>query len=69
MGRCSTSTWARSVWPVAELLHQRGLPFVFASGYGRSEVVKRFRHVPLLRKPLTVPGLARALKSVGSLRR
>lgn len=56
------------VWPIADLLQERGLPFVFASGYGRSDVKKRFRHVPLLCKPLSVPDIARALRSVGSLR-
>jgi len=41
----------RSVEPVADLLARRGIPFVFASGYGRSGLPTHHRDRPLLAKP------------------
>ncbi|MEW9856975.1 HWE histidine kinase domain-containing protein [Novosphingobium sp. M1R2S20] len=39
---------------VAELLHGRGVPFIFASGYGdRSFTTGRFEGVPVITKPYT----------------
>jgi CheY-like chemotaxis protein len=31
------------IWPVAEVLVARGLPFVFATGYGQRGVPERYR--------------------------
>ena len=53
------------VWPVAELLDHRGIPFVFTSGYELSEIPAQFRDRPLLRKPLMLKGLRLALDSIG----
>ncbi|MBB4859981.1 light-regulated signal transduction histidine kinase (bacteriophytochrome)/CheY-like chemotaxis protein [Novosphingobium chloroacetimidivorans] len=39
---------------VAAVLHQRGVPFIFASGYGdRSLATSRFEGVPVITKPYT----------------
>ena len=37
--------------PVADLLRERGVPFVVASGYGASGVPARYVGVPVLAKP------------------
>jgi len=46
------------VYPVAEVLQNRGVPFVFASGYvGRSIMPTRFHGAPLVEKPFRADGL------------
>jgi len=57
----------RLVFPAADLLAERGVPFVFASGYDASVVPERYRHVPRVSKPFTVEQLAAALASVCGL--
>ena len=39
------------VYPVAEILAERGIPFAFATGYGSAETGERFRGRPILHKP------------------
>src|SRR5277367_3629252 len=53
------------ITPVAEILVRRGLPFVFASGYGQHGVPEAFRAYPTLQKPFQLEALADALQSVG----
>lgn len=52
------------ITPVAEVLIERGVPFVFASGYGRRGIPDAFGRVPLLQKPFQADALARALAAV-----
>jgi PAS domain S-box-containing protein len=40
------------VYPIADELAARGVPFVFVTGYGIESVEKRFAHVPVLPKPI-----------------
>jgi two-component sensor histidine kinase/CheY-like chemotaxis protein len=40
------------VYPVAELLTARGIPFVFITGYGHESIDRRFAHAPILEKPV-----------------
>ena len=54
------------VWPVAEMLEDRGVPFVFASSYSVREVPDRFRNRRLLSKPIALDTLCKALKSIGT---
>ena len=49
------------VYPLAEILESRGVPFIFASGYDASAVPDRFRHVPLLTKPADFMDIASEL--------
>lgn len=49
------------VFPVAEILAQRGLPFVFASGYGHTALPEQFRDRPTLQKPFQGAQLESAL--------
>ena len=41
----------QEVYPVAEILVQRGLPFVFVTGYGEGSLPAKYRRHPALQKP------------------
>jgi CheY-like chemotaxis protein len=41
------------VYPVAEILSARRIPFTFVTGYDLHEIDKRFRGRPVIRKPFT----------------
>lgn len=51
-------------YPVAELLHRRGIPFVFATGYGDGLVHPDWRHYPVIHKPYQKSDLERAIVQV-----
>jgi len=50
--------------PVVEVLVQRGLPFVFATGYGTHGVPEPYQRVPTLQKPFQADTLAEAIAAV-----
>jgi DNA-binding response OmpR family regulator len=50
------------VYPVAEQLAERGIPFVFASGYGDWALPESLRNKRLLTKPFTVSALEEQIK-------
>jgi two-component SAPR family response regulator len=52
------------VYPVAELLLKRGIPFVFASGYGDWALPEELRGNPRLTKPFTAAALDEQLRSL-----
>lgn len=52
----------RPVFPVADLLRARGVPYIFASGYGESGVSEDHRGAPVLQKPFRESDLALILK-------
>jgi PAS domain S-box-containing protein len=41
-----------AVYPIADLLTARGVPFVFVTGYDAESVEPRFRDTPILQKPI-----------------
>jgi CheY-like chemotaxis protein len=49
------------VYPVADVLAARGIPFIFATGYGISGIAESFSHVPALAKPYESRALERML--------
>lgn len=51
----------RPSYPVAEALAARGIPFVFATGYGAAGLREGYRGVPVLQKPFDPADLERAL--------
>lgn len=56
-----------SVEPLAQLLAKRGVPFVFATGYGSSKVPAAFRNAPVMPKPFMRRHMESALrKALGS---
>jgi CheY-like chemotaxis protein len=52
---------SKPITPVAEVLTQRGVPFVFASGYGQRGVPEAYRQNPTLQKPFQIEALAQAI--------
>jgi CheY-like chemotaxis protein len=52
------------VYPVAELLLKRGIPFVFASGYGDWALPEELRDKPRLTKPFTAAALEEQVRSL-----
>lgn len=50
-------------FPIAEALTARGLPFIFATGYGAAAVPENFRGVPVLQKPFRIADLERAVRA------
>jgi two-component SAPR family response regulator len=40
------------VYPVADVLVARGIPFVFVTGYGVESIDGRFAQVPIIKKPV-----------------
>jgi CheY-like chemotaxis protein len=48
-------------FPVAELLRSRGIPFLFATGYGTDGLPEELRNVPVLSKPFLLEQFAEAL--------
>lgn len=50
--------------PVAEILMERNIPFIFATGYGRQGPHEKFSTTPALQKPFEEADLKRALSSV-----
>jgi two-component sensor histidine kinase/CheY-like chemotaxis protein len=48
-------------YPIAEALADRGIPFVFMTGYGPESLDKRFRQYPVLQKPVVRDTLAEAI--------
>jgi CheY-like chemotaxis protein len=51
----------QKVFPVAEQLAARGVPFLFASGYGASGVTPEFAARPVVAKPYQIDELSSAL--------
>ncbi|WP_203310003.1 MULTISPECIES: response regulator [Sphingomonas] len=50
--------------PVAEALAAQNIPFVFATGGGDDSVDAQFRDRPVLQKPFTMDGVAKALEAL-----
>ena len=55
-----------AVFPVAEVLLEREIPFVFASGYGAWALPDSFRGQPQLNKPFTSDDIAQALQKLAA---
>jgi CheY-like chemotaxis protein len=51
----------QAVSPVADILDSRGLPYIFASGYGEQGVPDSHRDRPLLQKPFHQEALMKLL--------
>ena len=47
--------------PLAEVLQDRAVPFVFATGYISADVPRQWQHVPGVEKPFRVDTVARLL--------
>ncbi|HUD88891.1 MAG TPA: response regulator [Xanthobacteraceae bacterium] len=56
------------ITPVVEILIARGLPFVFATGYGQRGVPEAYRSNPTLQKLFQIEALAQALTAIAAKR-
>ena len=54
----------REVFPVAEALKARGVPFVFSTGYGEAGLPDEWRGRPTLNKPFTEDAVQTAIRAV-----
>ena len=52
------------VYPAAELLHTKGTPIIFVTGYGRRGVQAAWQRFPILQKPFTTRELEKAIAHV-----
>lgn len=50
-----------AVYPVADVLTDRGIPFVFATGYDEAAVPAKYNAIPRWEKPFDARDLAKAL--------
>jgi DNA-binding response OmpR family regulator len=48
-------------YPIAEVIRERGIPVIFATGYGADGVLDRFRDCPTLQKPFSLQDFAEAI--------
>ena len=51
----------QQIYPVAEILAKRGLPFVFVTGYGERSLPEPYRDRPALQKPFQAEQLKAVL--------
>ncbi|MBV9813244.1 MAG: response regulator [Acetobacteraceae bacterium] len=51
----------QNVFPIADALRHRGVPFVFATGYDPWTIPDSYADVPRLQKPVNTQALARAV--------
>ncbi len=51
----------QEIYPVADILAKRGLPFVFVTGYGERSLPEPYRGRPTLQKPFQAEQLKRML--------
>lgn len=51
----------RQVFPVADALKARGVPFVFSTGYGEGGLIEPWRNHPTVQKPFTEAAIRDAL--------
>lgn len=54
----------RQSFPVAEALRARGVPFIFATGYGERALAGDFDQVPVVQKPFSRKDLNAALEKL-----
>jgi CheY-like chemotaxis protein len=52
------------IFPVADILAERGLPFVFITGYGERGLPEPYRNHPALQKPFQAEQLKSALDTL-----
>jgi CheY-like chemotaxis protein len=52
------------VFPLADALAARNVPYVFATGYGHETIPERYQGVPALSKPVDVQALKSLLTAV-----
>lgn len=49
------------VFPLADLLRERGVPVIFATGYDQQSIPQEYRNIPRYEKPLNYQKIVEAL--------
>ena len=57
----------RQVFPIAQVLKDRGVPFIFSTGYGEGGLPDEWRGQPTLQKPFTEAAVRDALMTAMGL--
>ena len=52
------------IYPAADKLRSRAIPFIFTSGYDRGPIPEQYRDIPLVEKPIDDGALGRALREL-----
>ena len=52
------------IFPVAQILRDRGIPMLFASGYGAGGIEAEWRSCPIIQKPFAFEQLEAALRQL-----
>ena len=58
-----------AVYPVADILRHRGIPFIFVTGYDPSIVPAPYQHAPVLLKPFSYETFSDAFDTIAAERR
>lgn len=64
IGLLDVNLAGKAIYPVADVLKARGVPYVFASGYGDSNTEGPHQGAPALQKPFRMGDLEQALRAV-----
>jgi DNA-binding response OmpR family regulator len=51
-------------YPIVEAIRERGIPVIFATGYGADDLLDRFRDYPTLQKPFSQNDFAQVIASL-----
>jgi len=51
-------------FPVADALVERGIPFVFTTGFGASTLPERFKRTPVMERPFRLKDIRRAISEL-----
>lgn len=50
-------------FPVADAIAGKGVPYLFATGYGRPAIAAEHAHRPVIKKPFSIQDLGSAIKA------
>ena len=53
-------------FPIAAALRERGVPFLFATGYGLKGIIEEFKASPVLQKPFSMLALGQAVRGAAA---
>lgn len=54
-------------YPIAEVIRARGIPVIFATGYGTAGLLDKFRDCPTLQKPFSLSDFAQSVTAACAL--
>ena len=59
----------KPIFPVAQILRNRGIPIVFSTGYGAAGIEPEWQAYPVIQKPFAIDGLGAAIAQIAALAR